>query len=95
MNTVSDSNLEVSLLTPTYERRKFFPILSEIISCQSFDLKKTEWIILDDSVESNEEYFKSHELKKKLYNLVYIHLPKKKILVKNEICVIYWLLVII
>jgi glycosyltransferase involved in cell wall biosynthesis len=77
-SSISDSTLEVSLLTPTYERNIFFPILSEIISCQTYDLKKTEWIIIDDSVESSQEYFQSHELKEKLYNLIYIHLPKKK-----------------
>lgn len=74
----SKSILEVSLLTPTYERSDFFPILSAIISCQSYDLKKVEWIVVDDSAESNEKYFQSHDLKQKLHNLIYVHLSKKK-----------------
>ena len=50
------SNLPfVSCLTPTYERRKFLPVLLDIFRRQSYPSDKRELIILDDSKESNQD----------------------------------------
>jgi glycosyltransferase involved in cell wall biosynthesis len=50
-------NPVVSILTPTYNRREFLPGLIQMIRHQTYDLKKCEWIVLDDSPESNEDLF--------------------------------------
>lgn len=47
----------VSILTPTYNRREFYPSLIEMVRNQTYDLKKCEWIILDDSPESSGDLF--------------------------------------
>lgn len=45
----------VSCVTPTYERRKFLPILLDIYNRQTYPHEKRELIILDDSKESNQD----------------------------------------
>lgn len=50
------SNLPfVSVVTPTYERNKFLPILLDIFQRQTYPVSKRELIILDDSKESNQK----------------------------------------
>ena len=60
----------VSVLTPTYNRRKF---ISSIITCyksQTYPKDRMEWIILDDGTESVEDLF--IETAKTIPNLRYI-----------------------
>ena len=40
--------IEVSVVTPTYNRRMFIPTLIEIYKAQTFPKEKMEWIIIDD-----------------------------------------------
>lgn len=61
----------VSVVTPTYNRRKFIPILIEIYRSQTFPKQKMEWIILDDGKDSVQDLFElvTHQLP----NIRYIH----------------------
>lgn len=43
----------VSIITPTYNRRKFIPILIQLYKAQTYPAKLMELVILDDSPESN------------------------------------------
>jgi glycosyltransferase involved in cell wall biosynthesis len=49
----------VSILTPTYNRREFLPGLIDMIRSQTYNLKKCEWIVLDDSPESSADLFEA------------------------------------
>lgn len=51
--------IDVSVVTPTYHRRKFIPILIEIYKNQTYPKHKMEWIILDDGKDAVEELFKT------------------------------------
>ena len=69
----------VSILTPTYNRREFIPSLIETVRAQTFDLKKCEWVVLDDSPESNADLFQdlvsSKTIKLRYYHFVDGKLP--------------------
>jgi cellulose synthase/poly-beta-1,6-N-acetylglucosamine synthase-like glycosyltransferase len=45
----------VSVITPTYNRRLFLPMLIYLYQQQSYPKNLLELIILDDSFESNED----------------------------------------
>ena len=45
----------VSVVTPTYNRRKFLPILIHLYNMQSYPANLRELIILDDSPTTNED----------------------------------------
>jgi len=45
----------VSILTPTYNRRKFFPILIHCVLHQKYPKEYIEWIILDDGDDKIED----------------------------------------
>jgi glycosyltransferase involved in cell wall biosynthesis len=47
----------VSVLTPTYNRRKFIPHLIECFKAQGYPQNKMEWIILDDGTEKVGDLF--------------------------------------
>lgn len=50
------SNLPfVSVVTPTYERRQFLPVLIDIFIRQTYPLHRRELVILDDSKFSNQD----------------------------------------
>jgi len=49
----------VSILTPTYNRREFLPSLIEMVRQQTYDLRKCEWVILDDSPEPSADLFEA------------------------------------
>lgn len=51
------SEIEVSVVTPTYQRRKFIPILIEMYTNQTYPKHKMEWIVLDDGKDSVEDLF--------------------------------------
>ena len=50
--------IEVSVITPTYNRRAFLPALLHIYQSQTFPKEKMEWIILDDGRDKVEDIFK-------------------------------------
>jgi glycosyltransferase involved in cell wall biosynthesis len=45
----------VSVVTPTYNRRKFLPILIHLYKMQTYPANRRELVILDDSPTSNED----------------------------------------
>lgn len=70
----------MSILTPTYCRFRFLKLLSIMIARQTFDLKKVEWIIVDDTPNGSPhsipcDYFQFHPLQKKLRHILYHHCP--------------------
>jgi glycosyltransferase involved in cell wall biosynthesis len=67
--------IEVSVVTPTYNRREFIPILIEIYKNQTFSKEKMEWIILDDGTDKVEDLF--IEASKKIPNIRYIYKEEK------------------
>ena len=48
----------VSVLTPTYNRRKFIPIIIACFKSQEYPMDRIEWIILDDGTDKVEDLFK-------------------------------------
>lgn len=68
-------SIEVSVVTPTYNRRKFIPILIEIYRNQTFPKEKMEWIIIDDGKDSVEDLFK--KASETIPNIRYIYLDEK------------------
>jgi glycosyltransferase involved in cell wall biosynthesis len=71
---------EVSVLTPTYNRRRFLPSIIECYKQQTFDKSKMEWIILDDGEDCVRDIFE--EAAKTIPNLRYIrHEPTPKLLI--------------
>ena len=81
----------VSILTPTYNRRKFLPLIIYNLKNMDYDKSKLEWNILDDGKEPLfENTDKLNEVKKELHpmkiNYVYNKL-KKHIGVKRNLLV--------
>jgi glycosyltransferase involved in cell wall biosynthesis len=68
-------SIEVSVLTPTYHRRKFIPTLIEIYKNQTYPKDKMEWIIVDDGRDKVEDLFQ--EAAKEIPNLRYIYVDEK------------------
>jgi glycosyltransferase involved in cell wall biosynthesis len=68
-------SIEVSVLTPTYNRRKFIPTLIEIYKNQTYPKHKMEWIIVDDGRDKVEDLFQ--EAAKEIPNLRYIYVDEK------------------
>lgn len=84
----------VSVLTPTYNRRKFIPIAIELFKAQTYPMNRMEWIIVDDGEEHVGDLFAASGLTNVRY--VRIDSGKMKIgakrnmlndLAKGEICV--------
>lgn len=85
----------VSVLTPTYNRRKFIPAAIQCFKAQSYPQDRMEWVILDDGTDKVGDLFAASGLK----NVRYVAVPegeKVKIgrkrnmineLAKGEICV--------
>jgi len=65
--------MEVSVVTPTYNRRMFIPTLIDIYKAQTFPKEKMEWIIIDDGRDKVEDLFKEACIP----NLRYIRVQKK------------------
>jgi glycosyltransferase involved in cell wall biosynthesis len=55
----ADALPEVSVITPTYNRRKFIPALIEIYKSQTYPKQKMEWIVLDDGKDSVADLFEA------------------------------------
>lgn len=73
----SDTLPVASILTATYERHRFLPILAHMIEHQTYDLSKLEWIVIDDSERDVNAWFQTHALQTRLQRLTYVHLPHK------------------
>jgi glycosyltransferase involved in cell wall biosynthesis len=67
--------IEVSVVTPTYNRRMFIPTLIDIYKAQSYPKEKMEWIIIDDGRSSVEDLF--IEASKEIPNIRYIRKNEK------------------
>lgn len=65
----------VSVVTPTYNRRKFIPMLIELYKAQTYPKDRMEWIIYDDSTESVQDLFV--EASRTIPNIVYFYSPTK------------------
>lgn len=65
----------VSVVTPTYNRRKFLPSLIECYKSQTYPKEHMEWIVLDDGEDCVKEVF--DEAAKSIPNLRYIRQPTK------------------
>jgi glycosyltransferase involved in cell wall biosynthesis len=63
----------VSLCTPTFNRRHFFPTLIEMIKLQTYPQKRMEWIVVDDGSDPVEDLINSCGIK----NVRYVKLEKK------------------
>jgi glycosyltransferase involved in cell wall biosynthesis len=70
-----EMSIEVSVVTPTYNRRKFIPTLIEIYKNQTYPKEKMEWIIIDDGRDKVEDLF--IEAAKEIPNLRYLYLEDK------------------
>lgn len=69
----------VSVLTPTYNRFAFIPYLSQMILTQTHPLEDIEWVVVDDSVDSMQEWFNQNTaLQERLARVCYVHLPQKE-----------------
>jgi glycosyltransferase involved in cell wall biosynthesis len=65
----------VSVITPTYNRRRFIPALIQCYESQDYPKDRMEWIILDDGQETVEDLFT--EVKQRLPNIRYMYLEDK------------------
>lgn len=61
----------VSVLTPTYNRRKFIPTAIACFKAQEYPQDRMEWIILDDGTDKVKDLFAASGLK----NVRYVALP--------------------
>lgn len=86
----------VSVLTPTYNRRRFLPALIECYKSQEYPKNRMEWIILDDGTDSVKDIF--DEASKTIPNIRYIRHEGSKLLIgakrnilnkqaKGDICI--------
>lgn len=67
--------MEVSVVTPTYNRRAFIPALIEIYRNQTYPKERMEWIILDDGQDRVEDLF--IEASKTIPNIRYVYKDEK------------------
>ena len=67
--------IEVSVVTPTYNRRMFIPTLIDIYRNQTFSKEKMEWLIMDDGRDKVEDLFT--EAAKTIPNIRYIRKDEK------------------
>jgi glycosyltransferase involved in cell wall biosynthesis len=54
------NNPFVSIVTPTYNRRKFIPTLIKCFLEQTYPKARVEWIVLDDGSDPVEDVFKNY-----------------------------------
>jgi glycosyltransferase involved in cell wall biosynthesis len=65
----------ISLITPTYNRARFIPILIKCVLHQDYPKNRMEWIVYDDGSESVEHLFK--DVKSVFPNFKYIYVSEK------------------
>lgn len=64
----------VSVITPTYNRRRFIPHLIEMVKYQTYPKHRMEWIVLDDGSDSVADLFTNTGIE----NLRYIREEEKQ-----------------
>ncbi len=67
--------IEVTVVTPTYNRRMFIPTLIDIYNAQTYPKDKMEWIIIDDGRDKVEDLFQ--EAAKIIPNIRYVKKDEK------------------
>ena len=72
----------VSVVTPTYNRRRFIPSLIEIYNSQTYPKNRMEWLILDDGDDPVEDLFE--EAAKTIPNIRYMRRPPKLLIGKKR-----------
>ena len=68
----------VSVVTPTYNRRKFIPALIQIYKAQTYPKDRMEWIIVDDGSDKVGDIFA--EAAKTIPNIKYIPIEEKMLI---------------
>jgi glycosyltransferase involved in cell wall biosynthesis len=68
-------SIEVSVVTPTYNRRMFIPTLIDVYRAQNYPKEKMEWIIIDDGRDSVKDLFE--EASNTIPNIRYIRKDEK------------------
>lgn len=84
---VSSSNMpNVSICTPTFNRRPFFEGLIQCIQEQDYPHDKIEWIVIDDGTDKIEDIVTSEETKTRLgkIKIRYLHFETKMDLGKKR-----------
>ena len=66
----------ISVVTPTYNRRKFLPSLIQCYNSQTYPKDRMEWIILDDGEDCVKDVFDSIQIP----NLRYIRDESKRLI---------------
>ena len=72
----------VSVVTPTYNRRRFIPALIEIYKAQTYPKDRMEWLILDDGEDPVEDLFEAAA--KTIPNIRYMRRPPKLLIGKKR-----------
>jgi glycosyltransferase involved in cell wall biosynthesis len=67
----------VSLVTPTYNRRRFIPSLLKLVEAQTYPKDKMEWILVDDGQDSVQDLFEAAKGNPKLPTIRYIRREEK------------------
>ena len=76
MTTHNEKNFPfVTIVTPTYNRRRFIPHLIEMVEHQDYRKDRMEWIVLDDGQDKVKDLFE--QAAKRIPNLRYIPLDEK------------------
>lgn len=65
----------VTVVTPTYNRRRFIPYLIECYKAQTYPLRRMEWVILDDGQDKVGDLFA--EASRTIPNIRYLSLDEK------------------
>ena len=68
----------VSVCTPTYNRRKFIPLLIKCFESQTYPKELMEWIVVDDGEDKVEDLFEGVERVKYFYYPEKLKLGKKR-----------------
>jgi glycosyltransferase involved in cell wall biosynthesis len=77
MSTQEDKNFPfVSIVTPTYNRRRFIPYLIQMVEKQDYRKDRMEWIVLDDGQEKVGDLLEA--AKARLPPVRYISLEEKQ-----------------
>ena len=83
----------VSVLTPTYNRRRFLPLAIQMFKAQTYPQDRMEWIILDDGTDKVGDIFAASGLKNVRYYALDTKLPigakrnRVNELARGDICV--------
>ena len=75
---MSQSKPFVSVLTPTYNRRRFIPALIECYKSQTYPKDRMEWVIYDDGQDCVKDLFE--KAAKEIPNVRYFRSEEKKLI---------------